>query len=255
MHGYTGTGHGHGQDSRVGGGQGGRRGRSRRASSAAGASHRARRSADRRRRPRSTAARPRPACCLSLPFWLRRRPRGTRGCRRGAAAAMPGQLRRARCNGRGGAPCSMLARSTPPPALAGDASEPSLLAFLGGVLRQLRQRLPRPRRHDPNVITGCTCARRTRQAERDAPPTRRGKDLFVCAPGSSGGVRRTLCWGRARAGSRRPGAGHRPRTAGAQIGGGRGSPSRWRPCLTASEVGGGPSARAALARSLQLYNL
>ena len=115
----------------------------------------------------------------------------------------------------------------------------ALLAFFaGGVIRQLRQRLPRPRRHDPHVITGCTCAQRTRHDERDAPPTRRGKDLHVCAPGSSGGVRRTLCWGRARAGSRRPGAGHRPRTAGAEIGGGRGSPSRWRPCLTASEVGG-----------------
>ena len=128
----TGTqarGTGHGQDSRVGGGQGGRRGRSRRASSAAGASHRARRSADRRRRPRSTAARPRPACCLSLPFWLRRRPRGTRGCRRGAAAAMPGQLRRARSNERDGAPRSMLARSTPSPALAGDAPESCLLSL------------------------------------------------------------------------------------------------------------------------------
>ena len=112
----------------------------------------------------------------------------------------------------------------------------ALLAFFaGGVIRQLRQRLPRPRRHDPHVITGCTCAQRTRHDERDAPPTRRGKDLHVCAPGSSGGVRRTLCWGRARAWSRRPGAGHRPRTAGAEIGGGRGSPSRWRPCLTASD--------------------
>ena len=58
----------------------------------------------------------------------------------------------------------------------------ALLAFLlGGVLRQLRQRLPRPRGHDPNVITGCTCAQRTRHDERDAPPTRRGKDLYVCA--------------------------------------------------------------------------
>ena len=81
----------------------------------------------------------------------------------------------------------------------------ALLAFFaGGVIRQLRQRLPRPRRHDPHVITGCTCAQRTRHDERDAPPTRRGKDLYVCAPGSSGGVRRTLCWGRARAGSRAP---------------------------------------------------
>ena len=110
--------------------------------------------------------------------------------------------------------------------------------FLGGVLRQLRQRLPRPRGHAPHVITGCTCAQRTRHDERDAPPTRRGEDLYVCAPAALGSVRRTLCWGRARAGSRRPGAGHRPRTAGAQIGGGRGSPSRSRPCLTASEVGG-----------------
>ena len=180
----------------------------------------------------------------------------------------------------------------------------ALLAFFaGGVIRQLRQRLPRPRRHDPHVITGCTCAQRTRHDERDAPPTRRGKDLYVCAPGSalpimacerldvkngisattksracaqkhdavgsklahrrpragayfvrqrsSGGVRRTLCWGRARAGSRRPGAGHRPRTAGAQIGGGRGSPSRWRPCLTASEVGGRRSATPCFGPVLQ----
>ena len=183
----------------------------------------------------------------------------------------------------------------------------ALLAFLpGGVLRQSRQRLPRPRGHHSHVITGCTCAQRTRHAERDAPPTRRGKDLYVCAPGSalpimacerldvkngiattksracaqthdavgsklahrrpragayfvrrwsSGGVRHTLCWGRVRAGSRRPGAGHRPRTAGAQIGGGRGSPSRWRPCLTASEVGGRRSATLRFTPVLQLYNL
>ena len=70
-----------------------------------------------------------PACCLSLPFWLRRRPRGTRGCRRGAAAAMPGQLRRARSNERDGAPRSMLARSTPSPTLAGDVPEPCLLSL------------------------------------------------------------------------------------------------------------------------------
>ena len=56
-----------------------------------------------------------------------------------------------------------------------------LLAFLGGVLSQSRQRLPRPRRPAPNVITGCICAQRTRHDERDAPPTRRGKDLYVCA--------------------------------------------------------------------------
>ena len=130
----------------------------------------------------------------------------------------------------------------------------ALLAFLpGGVLRQSRQRLPRPRGHHSHVITGCTCAQRTRHDEQDAPPTRRGRDLYVCAPRSSGGVRRTLCWGRARAGSRRPGAGHRPRTAGAEIGGGRGSPSRWRPCLTASEVGGDDPAHARFGPVLQLY--
>ena len=56
-----------------------------------------------------------------------------------------------------------------------------LLALLGGVLSRRCQRLPRPRRHAPYVITGCTCAQRTRHDERDAPPTRRGKDLFVCA--------------------------------------------------------------------------
>ena len=55
------------------------------------------------------------------------------------------------------------------------------LAFLGGVLRQSRQRLPRPRGHHSHVITGCTCAQRTRHDEQDAPPTRRGRDLFVCA--------------------------------------------------------------------------
>ena len=148
----------------------------------------------------------------------------------------------------------MLARSTPSPALAGDASEPCLLSFLAFVLPIMDCE-----RFDVNGISATSqsraCAQKHDAVGSKLAHRRPRAGAYFVRRWSSGGVRRTLCLGRARAASRRPGAGHRPRTAGAQIGGGRGSPSRWRPCLTASEVGGRRSATLRFTPVLQLYNL
>ena len=144
----------------------------------------------------------------------------------GGRGRMGGAARRARCSlARGRRPRSPAMPPSPACFLSWRSPCPSWPAT------------PRRERHFRHVTVSGLRAKARRGGFEARPPTPSGWGLFR-APVASRGVRRILCWGRARAGSRRPGAGHRPRTAGAEIGGGRGSPSRWRPCLTASEVGG-----------------
>ena len=177
------------------------------------------------------------------------RPAGVGAARRrqsrvdcGGRGRMGGAARRARCSlARGRRPRSPAMPPSPACFLSWRSPCPSWPAT------------PRRERHFRHVTVSGLRAKARRGGFEARPPTPSGWGLFR-APVASRGVRRILCWGRARAGSRRPGAGHRPRTAGAQIGGGRGSPSRWRPWLTASDVGHRcKSCRTKLA--FVLYNL